>query len=49
MSPTEVTGRVEPLPIMMDEGLVEFKGEGWRYYRLNEWYGMKHQIRQPSH
>jgi hypothetical protein len=25
-SPTEVTGRVEPLPTTMDEGLAEFKG-----------------------
>jgi hypothetical protein len=26
--PTEVTGKVEPLPTMMDEGLAEFKGRG---------------------
>jgi hypothetical protein len=46
--PTEVTGRVDPLSTMMEEGKVGLRGWGKETISGQEWCGTRCRSQQPS-
>jgi hypothetical protein len=48
MSPTEMTGIIDPLPTMMEEGKVGLRGWGKETLLGQEWCGTRRLSQQPS-